>query len=365
MADFNTNPVTGQPYTPNPSDSTTMPISTSPGPLPVYGTTNDGSNPSAGLGSGGATVNDGTSTDTSGGGLGSALSSIFGNTNLTQLLGGGAQALQQWNNAGQIKSTAEQYAGTLNPYGPYRQAGADKLAALQADPSSVVNTPGYKFALSQGLGAVANRDNRSFGVGAGSTSPDMANYAEGLASKTYNDTIKQYSDQAGVGIGPQAAAGMLQTGLTGSIASQNAALAALFGGLGSGTNANNQPGAASNDPVGNALRLITGGNGGNGSTGAAAGSAAALQQLFPNMTPDQINQLMTSGAFPDATTTGSGGGPLGDVNAGDTTPGDQNIINQIFNSTPSNDVPDINTILQQLGIDPNALSGIDLSSLGF
>jgi hypothetical protein len=51
-------------------------------------------------------------------------------------------------------------------------------------------------------------------------------FAQGLASKTYNDTIKQYSDQAGVGIGPQSAASIYQTGMLGNLASQAAANAA-------------------------------------------------------------------------------------------------------------------------------------------
>ncbi len=160
----------------------------------------------------------------------------LGTTNMGLLIPALAQAFQQWNQAGQYTDMAEKYAGQLNPYGAYRDAAAQKLKALQEDPSSIQDTPGYKFALQQGLGSVANRDNRSFGVGAGSTNPDMMNYAQGLASKTYNDTIKQYSDQAGVGIGPSAAAGMLQTGLQGRMGAQNQALQALFTPFGPGNN---------------------------------------------------------------------------------------------------------------------------------
>ncbi len=152
------------------------------------------------------------------------------------LAAAGGLAYQQFHNAGQYTQQAEKYAGVLNPYGAYRDAAAQKLAALQADPSSIQDTPGYKFALSQGLGAVGNRDNRSFGVGAGSTNPDMMTFAQGLASKTYNDTIQQYSNQAGVGIGPQAAAGILQTGMQGNIASQNNAINALMSPFGPGNN---------------------------------------------------------------------------------------------------------------------------------
>ncbi len=167
----------------------------------------------------------------SGGGSGA-----LGTTNLSMLLPAMATAYQQYKNAGDYTSEAEKYAGTLNPYGQYRDAAAQKLAALQADPSSIANTPGYKFALQQMMGAAANRDNRSFGVGAGTTTNDMMTQAQGLASKTYNDTISQLSNQAGVGIGPSAAAGILQTGMQGNIASKNNAINALLSPFGPGNN---------------------------------------------------------------------------------------------------------------------------------
>jgi hypothetical protein len=139
----------------------------------------------------------------------------------------GAQAPGQLSAQAQsYTDQANKYGSILNPYGAYRDTAAQKLQALQADPSSIVNTPGYKFSLSQELGAVSNADNRRFGVGAGSTSPDQMNFAQGLASKTYNDTINQYSAQAGVPIGPQAAASIYQTGMLGNIAANQASNAA-------------------------------------------------------------------------------------------------------------------------------------------
>jgi hypothetical protein len=180
----------------------------------------------------------GTTTTPPGGG------NPLGTTDPMGLLAAAGLAYQQFHNADQYTKQADQYGKILNPYGAYRDAAAQKLAALQADPSSIQDTPGYKFALQQGLGAVANRDNRSFGVGAGSTNPDMMNFAQGLASKTYNDTIKQYSDQAGVGIGPSAAASIYGLGMQGNIASQSNAVNALMSPFGPGNN--------------------TGGNGGGG-----------------------------------------------------------------------------------------------------
>jgi hypothetical protein len=125
---------------------------------------------------------------------------------------------------------------------------------------------------------VANRDNRSFGVGAGSTNPDMMNYAQGLASKTYNDTIKQYSDQAGVGIGPSAAASIYGLGMQGNIASQSNAVNALMSPFGPGNNTGGGGGGGINwDSIKNLFggaanninwdAITANANGGGGSTG--------------------------------------------------------------------------------------------------
>jgi len=203
-----------------------------------------------------------------------------------------ATAYQQYNNADQYTKQAEKYAGVLNPYGAYRDAAAQKLAALQADPSSIQDTPGYKFALQQGLGAVANRDNRSFGVGAGSTNPDMMNYAQGLASKTYNDTINQYSNQAGVGITPASAAGILQTGMQGNIAAQNNAVNAMLSPFGPGNNT----GGGNTVNTGSLLSSLFGGGGANGidwnaitgnanGGGGSTGTQNTQQTTDPNLPP--------------------------------------------------------------------------------
>lgn len=145
---------------------------------------------------------------------------------ITNYLTNRSQANDQTQNAANFTKQANQYGTILNPYGAYRDAAAQKLQALQADPSSIVNTPGYKFSLQQGEGAIGTADNKRFGVGAGSTNPDLMNFAQGLASKTYNDTINQYSAQAGVPIGPQSAASIYQTGMLGNLASTQAANAA-------------------------------------------------------------------------------------------------------------------------------------------
>lgn len=207
------------------------------------------------------------------------------------------QAVQQFNQAGDITDRAEGYAKTLDPYGAYRDQAAKQLQALQADPSSVTATPGYQFNLSQGLGSVANRDNRSFGVGAGSTNPDMMNFASGLASKTYNDTVTQLQNEAGTSIGPQAAGTMLGQGLTQSVASQNAATAALGSALGSV------------------------------SDGALSSIPSALQNLFggaTNVPAGVTNGLLNNGLGPALNANGTPTTPTPTTSVG---PGDLNQFN--------------------------------------
>src|ERR1017187_5751836 len=201
-------------------------------------------------------------------------------------------------------------AAYLNPYGAYRDAAAQQLAALQKDPSSVSNTPGFNFALQQGLGAVSNRDNRSFGVGAGSTNPDLMNYAQGLASKTYNDPVSQLQAQAGGGISPQPAASILQTGMQGNIAATAAANAAKGATTGAAV-------TALTPAIGALTTMLT-------NSGMSAAAAAALAK-----------QIMGSG--------GGGSNPSGGNVPAGTTDANGNISNGdgTFN-TPSGTIVDAN-----------------------
>ncbi len=226
------------------------------------------------------------------------------------LLAAGLKSSKALNDAADSYTTmGEKYAGQLDPYGSYRKAAADKLAALQADPSSIKDTPGYKFTLDQNLGAIANRDNRQFGVGAGSTNPDLMNYASGLASKTYNDTIKQLQDQAGVGIGPGAAASILNTGMQGNIQAKLGAV-----------NAQNNLISAFTQPGGGTR------NGSGAPTGTGApGNGSPVSNWVQNI----INSLKPgAGTAPIVPGNSSGGDPT--VPSGGT---DQ----PSFNNTPDNE----------------------------
>lgn len=78
-------------------------------------------------------------------------------------------------------------------------AGGNPLTAALTKPftgADLENTPGYQFTRDQGLKAVVNANSaRGLAGGGGALSTDMAKYATGLASTTYNDQLKNYLAQ--------------------------------------------------------------------------------------------------------------------------------------------------------------------------
>ena len=133
----------------------------------------------------------------------------------------------------------QQYYQTRNDLAPYRAIGGnagntlsgslnDLAKPFNPDMSTLENTPGYQFALNQGLQGVQNSASaRGLGI-SGAAMKGAADYAQGLASKTYNDqfNIDQTNKQNSfnkllqvTGIGQNAAN---QTGAMGQAATQNA-----------------------------------------------------------------------------------------------------------------------------------------------
>lgn len=146
-------------------------------------------------------------------------------------------------------------------------AGAKgELSALQA-------TPGYQFALTQGLQATQNGF-AAQGLGSsGAAMKGAANYAEGLASTTYQQQLGNYMNLAG--LGANAAAGVSQAGMQTGTNIGNAmmgAAAAQAGGL---------TGAAGS--LSNALMFggMNGMYGGGGGGGAANGMFGQIEQANP------------------------------------------------------------------------------------
>ena len=105
---------------------------------------------------------------------------------------------------------------TWGPEG--REFAKRKLFELYNDPSSIENTPGYKFAQQQGEQGV----NRAAAKGGWFRSPnllfDLSQFNQGLASKTWNDEFNKYAQMAGLSFNPASSA---QIGAQGAQHSSN------------------------------------------------------------------------------------------------------------------------------------------------
>ena len=137
-----------------------------------------------------------------------------------------ATAIQQWNNANKYGDMASGAAEKYNPFGQYRRGYGDQLQALYADPSSIENTPGYKFRLSQGMGVIGPKQAAMHG-GYGNEFRAMQDYAQGLASTEWGNEVDRLSKLAGANIDGSTAAQMEMNGLNAQVAAQNGALQAL------------------------------------------------------------------------------------------------------------------------------------------
>jgi hypothetical protein len=185
-----------------------------------------------------------------------------------------ATAIQQWNNASQYGDQAKEAAGKYNPFGQYRQGYGDQLQALYADPSSIENTPGYKFRLSQGLGIVGPKAAAAH-QGYGNEYRAMEDYAQGLASTEYGAEVDRLSKLAGANIDGSTAAQVEMNGLNNQIAAQNGALQALATPFGQST-ANNTPGVTINNSNGGGSNSNTP----NGSNTVPSGLASQASQAI-------------------------------------------------------------------------------------
>jgi hypothetical protein len=138
---------------------------------------------------------------------------------------------KQWNDAGKIEDRFNEVADQADYLHPDRMRYAGQLAGLMADPSSIEKNPAYQFRLNQGLNALGPQQ-AAKGGGYGNAQKSMIDYAGNAASQEYDNEVKRLSGLAGFQFDQGRTAADLRTaGLTGSIASQNAALGTLGFGL--------------------------------------------------------------------------------------------------------------------------------------
>ena len=91
---------------------------------------------------------------------------------------------------------------------PYRELGQRQIGGLESlmnDPYGITQTPFYKFQLSEGLGALERSKLAKGKFFSGETSRDILDYAEGLASTSYQDEFMRRFNL--VNLGQSAATG--------------------------------------------------------------------------------------------------------------------------------------------------------------
>lgn len=80
---------------------------------------------------------------------------------------------------------------------------ANTPAAYQVQPFDFHASPGYQFALQQGLGAVTNRASATGGLQGGNTLKALTNYATGAANQDYQNQFADYISQNNLGLSAQ------------------------------------------------------------------------------------------------------------------------------------------------------------------
>lgn len=115
------------------------------------------------------------------------------------------QGQQVYNTAGDMYKTNRagitDAQGKLSPYQTAGATGANRLNDLLTNPQGALeNTPGYKFALEQGLKGVRQNSTVGGGLQGGGTLKALTQFGQGLASQTYQDAINNSLKASGVGL---------------------------------------------------------------------------------------------------------------------------------------------------------------------
>jgi hypothetical protein len=134
-----------------------------------------------------------------GGSVISAGSSMFGASK--------AAKAQKKAAAAAAETQKEFFNVTQNNLKPYMAMGEAAIPdATKFDQAALEGTPGYKFALSQGLKAVQNSMSAKLLGGSGAAIKGAASFATGLADQTYGENYNRLLER--VRIGQNAAAGV-------------------------------------------------------------------------------------------------------------------------------------------------------------
>lgn len=130
-----------------------------------------------------------------------------GGMDLMSLLGLGAGAYQDNRNIQQYESQINNLLDRGDPFRNERANYITRLNQLYADPSSIENTPGYKFAKEQGLDAI-QRKMAARGMSlSGNELGEMDKFSTGLAAQTLDKERAALMQMAGANFNPAEMAG--------------------------------------------------------------------------------------------------------------------------------------------------------------
>jgi hypothetical protein len=168
-------------------------------------------------------------------------------------------AIQQWNQAGQYQDLGNRAADRADPFGQYRRGYGDQLQHLYEDPSAIENTPGYKFALNQSLGATESRLRAMGLTGSSQMQKALVDQASGMAAQTWNQEANRLAQLAGSQFDPARAAAMQMEGGRLKMQAQSNALGSLMYPFGPGAGGGGGQNGGSGSPSRSALPTTGGG----------------------------------------------------------------------------------------------------------
>lgn len=126
-------------------------------------------------------------------------SSLFGTDGSAKRAAG--VAAQGYQDASQTEGAAQ--TGINAAYAPYQAAGTTALgqysAAMNGDYSGFNNSPGYQFAMQQGVNAIDRSAASKGSLFSGGTGRALTNYGQGLAGNQYQSYLSNLMGMIGVG----------------------------------------------------------------------------------------------------------------------------------------------------------------------
>jgi hypothetical protein len=120
-------------------------------------------------------------------------------------------------------------ANRADPFGTAnRQRAQEMLWQLYSDPSSIENTPGYRFARDQGEQGIERQDAQRGYFRSPNMLYDLSRFNQNLAQQTYNAEVQRLMAMAGVQFDPSNAANIQANGISRSNNMQTAGLTQLL-----------------------------------------------------------------------------------------------------------------------------------------